>query len=271
MLNLYIPNFEEGVVDDYEKFLTIYNTIYDYLNRDFALENEIRKLLNSNKKEFTPEDIAKIVYWKVGGVDRSNLNKPMYGIRWKIEYQYGEIDVLDVYHAVKKVLNIAKDDDDLILRGILTECLKGEEYQDYKIENENVITSGIRHMGPVYAITLAYFMTHGRLPIYDKFAHIALLAINGKGMNDHFKKPFEYFYTKESLEKVSPAECTNINKIIERYNIYKEMAYDLYKEFGRENDKDRTIDRALWVYGHLFSDAKSNIAFNKTAIKNVDI
>ena len=97
-------------------------------------------------------------------------------------------------------------------------------------------------IGPVYLITLLYFISRGEYPIYDRFAMMSVQAI----LNN--QKPGEIVIVKELPEKSS----SKFNCVFEeRMNPYIE---NLKAIFGEAYKETRDIDRALWVYGHCFKD-----------------
>lgn len=101
-------------------------------------------------------------------------------------------------------------------------------------------------IGAVYLITLLYFVTNhqypGKCPIYDRFAMSALLAIkNNKKISDDVK-----------CGELSDKNIKNFPKLVgEKMKQYIGLIDDI---FGEEYNANRDIDRALWVYGHLFKD-----------------
>ena len=102
-------------------------------------------------------------------------------------------------------------------------------------------------LGPVYLITLLYFVTSSRYPgacpIYDRFAMRALLAIKDNKEIDSSVKCGE-LPDKDSKEF---SEITD-----KRMNNYINLLKCI---FGDTYTYNRDIDRALWVYGHLFKDS----------------
>ncbi len=100
-------------------------------------------------------------------------------------------------------------------------------------------------IGSVYAITLLHFASCGEWPIYDKFAHLALLAIDQE-------REFPSIITDSELGK---SFHSNAKRTFDDYMQYKNL---LHTYFGDAYKKDRNIDRALWAYGHLFNESKEN-------------
>ncbi len=89
------------------------------------------------------------------------------------------------------------------------------------------------NFGTVYIINLIFFLSKTDWPIYDKYAHKAAKALY---MN---KKPCEV-YVGDAPSKKSVRDVVNM---------YAEYIWYLKKLFGTQKIS-RTIDRALWVYGH---------------------
>lgn len=221
--NLYMIRPEGEPIKDPEQFLDIYGCIYDYLNRDKALEDKITGILSRGLDGSDIDDVGAVISWKAGG--RYWPDKKI------VTYQYAPQDGIDV-RKVKEVIekNSRKTDAD-IFRNMILECADDKE---------------IRNMGVVYTIVVVYFMTQGRYPIYDKYAHIALLTLtngeNGK------------LYSDERLRPYSPAEAAG-EKRFEKYCDYRRLSDEVYQMFHvrPDNAEDlRRADKALWAYGHLF-------------------
>ena len=96
----------------------------------------------------------------------------------------------------------------------------------------------IENIGPVYILALCSLIKSGTEPIYDKFTDIALDAIG-----DDTKVIWASISYKEMPDKKSE------RSVMKRYDSFKDK---LKVHFGNEWQKDRNIDRALWVYGHMF-------------------
>ena len=97
----------------------------------------------------------------------------------------------------------------------------------------------VKGIGTVYLITLMYFISRGSYPIYDRFAKKAIDAI----VNE--VKPGGVIKERQLPDKTSEKFC----KIMK--NEMKEYICNLEAVFGSDY-KDRDVDRALWVYGHMF-------------------
>lgn len=91
----------------------------------------------------------------------------------------------------------------------------------------------VKQLGAVYMITLIFFLSKGKYPIYDKFAHKAVKAI---------------CFDKNPLDiSVDPApDKSEVNKVLAMYDEYCGLLTKTFKK----RDLSREQDQALWVYGH---------------------
>jgi hypothetical protein len=100
----------------------------------------------------------------------------------------------------------------------------------------------LRGFGYVYLLTLQFFITHGRFPIYDKFAQVAALAIDRGLMPDSPPK--------------SHVKYTELTKWSD-YQVYVNLLGRIRNACPQQAPNSpmfisRDLDRALWVYGHFF-------------------
>lgn len=100
--------------------------------------------------------------------------------------------------------------------------------------------NGIWGLGSVYLVTLLYFISRGRYPIYDRFAMMAVDAISNS------TKPGGIVPCHKLPGKGEKGFSTTMQDHIQPYMTKLEGI------FGSEYQRTRDIDRALWVYGHLF-------------------
>lgn len=200
-----------------EEFIGFYSKVYYYLNRDKSLEDRIEEILKSDT--LSGKDIIDILRWKIGATT----------------YNYQEQTVQNQWTTICASNLIKKIEGKKELS-----CTPPEMIKD-------LIT--FRGIGPVYAITILYFVTKGQYPIYDKFAHIALKVID---------ESFEYgsVITDQELRKEFNSGVNDIDKLYSCYSKY--YINRLTSIFGGEYITNRDIDRALWAYGHLFNSTKSN-------------
>lgn len=242
---------ENEIITDNNEFIKYYNERY-YLYTDKVIsasnksvfknsefiENQIENLLNNGIKD--ENDVIHILAWKTGKIKHkdSELNKKFeYYSNWLInedkkDYEitiYDRIDVKTFAEYIVKNITVLE-----------SESIDNPQNVLNKLKDES--PQGI---GTVYLITLLYFISKGKYPIYDRFATMAVDAI----LNN--KKPNDY---------VSYSELPNKNdkKFDEVINIYnKNYVNKLNEIFGDEYKSNRDIDRALWVYGHLFNNNKN--------------
>ena len=99
-------------------------------------------------------------------------------------------------------------------------------------------------LGPVYLITLMYFISRGNYPIYDQFAMMALKAIDA-GIKPGSKVEYK------GLQSV--VDLIDNDDPIFGYQHYIDLLNQFFKEELIKDGKPcRDVDRALWVYGHYF-------------------
>ncbi len=203
------------------------------------IENEIDELLKSGIKD--ENDIIHIVAWKTGKIKHSDSEKTkkfIFHSDWSIDEK-------------NKVYNIKRYGEEFDISNLAKFIVSNVDrlYKQSKSEPQEVINKLKNNspdgIGTVYLITLLYFISRGEYPIYDRFAKIAIDAI----LFD--KKPYDYVKYSELPNK-------NDKKFSQVINNYKKEYVDKLKEvFGDNYKSNRDIDRALWVYGHLFNSNKS--------------
>ena len=91
------------------------------------------------------------------------------------------------------------------------------------------------NFGTVYIISLVYFLSKGKWPLFDKYARIGLEAIY------QANEPYNIIIVPKDI----PTKY-EVNRVVNTYNDYCEK---MTKVFGNQ-DICRKIDRELWVYGH---------------------
>lgn len=237
-----------NLIANEKEFIEFYHKAY-YQSQDKPVIPGLRRTTKSEEDKIDillkegiqdKQDIIKILCWKTGGkqIDDYSVKNANYTIT--IDNQFVEF-----------VINrsVATDND-------AVEALK--------------TIMEVPNIGFTYAITLLYFMSKGRYPIYDKFAHIALLVIDSGSSLDCIIKDSEL--QGKGRGKNRKVEIpSNIDKNAADKNEKIQLAFDKYKEnyigrinkifhmnCGNETNFDRTLDRALWVYGHLFNDKQTN-------------
>ncbi len=222
---------------DKEEFIKFYSKAY-YLNQDMLLEIEIENLLEAGIRN--KQDILTILRWKIGGTEINDST---------VKNQYLTITINDELEECVVNRCITSDEEALTaLKKIM--------------ETDNI--------GFTYAITLLYFMSKGRYPIYDKFAHIALMIICDKSPFKSIIKDSELkgkgrgkkriVNVPSDIDKKASDKDKKIEEAFEKYKEnYIKPINDIFEiKHGEEMISDRTFDRALWLYGHLFNDNERN-------------
>ncbi len=104
----------------------------------------------------------------------------------------------------------------------------------------------MKGIGPVYLITLLYFISGGKYPIYDQFAHFSLMGIEEGSSFDR----------KKFTEKDLRTEVSTEKDLETFFKSYQENYIKRLKNIFGEQWNHRDTDRALWVYGHLYKSYK---------------
>ncbi len=221
-MKYYYPNGKE--IGSFAEFVDFYSKLYYYLCPDMELEKEIDKILSCpESKKLDIDDVKNIFMWK------TNVKKETVTGN-TIKTRYGKIDLKKVREKIKCVEKIETKDEKDIEK--IFEKLKGD---------------GI---GTVYAITAIYFLKRGEYPIYDKFAHVALKALQDE----------DNLFDKDGyLLKLFPDG--SIESFSSYIKNFKDPLTTMLQEAGldyKAYKSDRNIDRALWVYGHLFNKTERN-------------
>lgn len=229
-----------------DEFIAVYSDVYYMDNHSninvngitknsLYIENEIDRLLKEEIK--TEKDVIHILAWKIGKIKHRESEKNQrfeYASDWanseegKVKRYGKEIDIKPFAQY------IAKNIKDLF-------ATADKDPQKVMNQLKEQSPNGI---GTVYLITLLYFISNGKYPIYDRFAMMALDVIIQN------KNPGEFVLYKELPDKNS----TQFAHIMSIYQI--NYVDKLEKIFEKKYQTDRDIDRALWVYGHLFRTTK---------------
>jgi len=87
--------------------------------------------------------------------------------------------------------------------------------------------------GTTYILTILFFLTHGQQPIYNRFVHKAAQAI---------------------ATNTSPKKAAHHQPVMHwaQYLNYQAQLAPVGAALGLAMPVNRSVDRALWVYGHLF-------------------
>ena len=103
----------------------------------------------------------------------------------------------------------------------------------------------VKQLGAVYMITLIYFLSKGKYPIYDRFAHKAAEALC-------------YGEIPSDVNVECAPDKTSVNKVIDMYNEYCGLLKKLFGTYSITREQDQ----ALWVYGHSKKQYSKDIEQN---------
>lgn len=211
-------------------FLDEKSSVYIHSKSSHYIEDEVVRILTNGIR--STDDVKKIVAWKIGKIKhRESQQKEefVYASDWengfdvkryneKIE-KFGEFASLLVenYDSMKEK---SKDNPSDVLEWLKKEAPAG--------------------LGSVYLITLLFFISGGEYPIYDQYADKALIAIKNNNMPGD----------KVNYHSLPGRETKKFSQIFDGQ--YGEYINNLKELFSDEYKSNRDIDRALWVYGHLF-------------------
>ncbi len=204
-------------IEDKAEFIRFYSRVYYYMNRDKKLEDKIENILYSDVMSDT--DIIDILGWKLGA--------------YKVDYE--EQKVMNQWTTLQ-------------VGGLIEEIKGNKKISGTECETLKKLIE-CNGIGPVYAITILYFLTNGAQPIYDRYAHIALKVIDES-------LDFKTIIYDNCLRKEFNPDLKDMEQLYSNYKEY--YVQRLQKIFGDDYKKSRSIDQALWTYGHLFNDTKTN-------------
>ena len=276
MYNFYYPcgkqmsgkeEFVEFYSDRYytksEKIL--YNTscsgrTYSVKQSSRHVEKIIDNILCKNPADFTDSDIALILAWKMGKINHKESDNSETKIflhkNWKaVLGDYSKVNGFSDWDYKEPIrqyggritLDIKVIADYLCENAVELNNLINKKPDGLKLAMDKVMQESWQGIGPVYLITLLYFISNhknpGKCPIYDRFAARALLAI------------------KDNIKPGKSIKCGTLpdktySNWSERVNVKMKAYIDMLEfVFDDKYKKNRDIDRALWVYGHLFKDS----------------
>ena len=213
-MEMYYPNGEK--MNCLEEFVDYYSKMYFYW-ADKDQEDRIVDLLSKGLKRVQGkpniEDVKAIMEWKTG---RKANNKNLISTRRKDQY----INLQEIVDYFPQEMEITP-----------------EKFSEKIADNDDV-----NNVGPVYGITLLFFASKGKYPIYDRFAELAIRAL----LSEKEAKPKECgWYAKTLPNKFETA----YERYIENLKLVVQGTDVACTGCTQES---RKLDRALWVYGHMF-------------------
>ncbi len=234
-------NFYEikAVLNSKDDFVKVYSSSYFLNNPKLAynapqsnenIESIVLEILENGVKD--KEDVKKILAWKMGKIKHKESDKDfVYYCDWS--------DGFKVKRYGKEITGFEKFAEYIRDKFYEFRKILIDDNADPKKVYDEIRQNAPSGFGPVYLITLLFFISSAKYPIYDQYAMKALIAL------EEDKKPGDEIKYKE----LANCDSSKIDEIFELYNVYIEK---LHRLFGEEYKRDRNIDRALWVYGHLF-------------------
>lgn len=221
MARFYAPSGVE--LEDRDAFLSFYREYYFCLIDDFELERQVEGILCG--KTVDCDDVDTIMRWKTGSdghADGGSVLVTRFGARIKLTDM-----ATSVSKASREELERGSWDE---AARLMAELVRGN------------------NIGNTYAATMLHFASHGAFPIYDHFAHAGLVAAaEGRAVPG-------IVHDRELSRAVKTS--ASVGAFVRGYRYgYAERIKQL---FGIHDFKDRDVDRALWSYGHLFSESATN-------------
>lgn len=225
---------------NWKDFLSYYEPFYFLPSESDALvrikhktspfiEKEIERILANGLNK---NDIIFIIAWKLGDIKHSESEKSKQ-IEYQREFNIKLINSRNYNLSdMVKYLNINFDR--------LAELAQSKQYGELFCD---LCINKVSGFGTTYIINLMFFFSKGELPIYDAYVNCALNAIRNK------YKPDETCVVKiTNIPQLNNGHQDHIHKA---WNFYLDYIKELKTIYGSDNIT-RTMDRALWVYGHCF-------------------
>ena len=201
-------------------------------------ESVIIPILDNGMKD--ENDFIRALAWKIGkikGVDIDSRSDIDYTKDWK---------GCEESHSVKfykKTISLDKMAKYVIDNKSMLEKLSKENPQKcLNLLRDN----SCDYVGPVYLLTILFFLSHRKHPIYDRFADASLYAYENKLKPS--KEKFVHIFVRSMPQKNDRGFDTLVQDI---YKPYEDRVKKVADELGVDYE-DRDYDRALWVYGHGF-------------------
>jgi len=198
------------------------------------VEDQVCALLTQVTPPLSQQDLALAMAWKIGGLidhRRSEANQKIEHLQqnWPIGLTAkGQYRTLDFSRSIPSLANNMNT----ILKQI------SQNNPQYLFE----LAPQLEGFGNVYILTILFFLTQGKYPIYDKYAHIAGQAIN------------------QDLSPGSFVDYKGLQKwgdYIHYMGLLGPINKACHQQFGNSSTFiSRLEDRALWVYGHFFKSGR---------------
>ena len=205
-----------------------------------------------DKEEWVPLDILRLLAWKTGKIRHNECEnekeKPIRRIKYADGWNEEELRIQLPYQEP-----VYKDHFCKFANEVTQKRKQFREERDANKTWKELLSLangkiGLRGLGTVYLITLFSFLTsfkYFEYPIFDRFAMASLISLEMKDNN--------VIVPGNSIIKgCSLPDRKNAEGLLEENSLYMKYKEMLDKRFGFEWKKNRTIDQALWSYGHCF-------------------
>jgi hypothetical protein len=197
------------------------------------VENQVCALL-SQTTPLSRQDLILAMAWKIGLIDHS-----LSEARQRIEYRQDWPTKLTAKTQFRTL------DFSTSIPDLAANMPKITQMSQVNPQYLYDLTPRPKGFGHVYILTVLFFVTHGRYPIYDKYAHIAALAI------DQGLPPGSYVHYREGQKWSHYQHYTNLLLPIGRA---------CPQQLGNPSMFiSRPVDRALWAYGHFFEAERKGL------------
>lgn len=193
--------------------------------------------LKYDEKEDFPEEYKKTIQYSDNGYTWDGCNGYGNPIEHIEEYLKA---INEKCYSISKELLEQKDNNEVFdqIKNAYEALLKLNEEQN------------VKYFGSVYILTLIFFLSKGKFPIYDKFAYKAAKALfynaNPKDVT-----------VETSLDK------KDTDKVLTLYCEYCWLLTQLFQTYSITREQDQ----ALWVYGH--SKEKYSVSDDKSMEKKL--
>lgn len=229
-----------------DEFIEMYNKSYfrsaervvkGVTQNSKVAETEIERILNEGIK--TTNDVINILAWKIGKIKHKATDengKITFSKDWEDPYHFNILRYGKEWKGIKCFAEKIVEK--------FCELHKKSENCPQEVLNE-LEKQAPKGIGTVYLITLLYFISQGKYPIYDRFAYIALQGIKTGA------KPLATKIDPQTLpDRTSKKFKSVYEDCIEPY--MKDLSDVFGSDYNSSIEEYRNIDRALWVYGHAF-------------------
>lgn len=197
-------------------------------------EEKVCDLLNKSTI-LSKDDLVLLMAWKMGLIDHGSsevLKKIIYSQNFDLSLvsrgQYGERDFS------RSIPYLANN-----MQQVVEKVARNPQHLVDWVRGPHPELGGF---GITYILTVQFFISHGKDPIYDRFAHMAAIAIH------------------ENLKPGATIKWAPVQSWEEyqRYvNLLKPISAACFQAGASSQvTVPRPLDRAAWVYGHFFEEAK---------------